>query len=405
VATRLTDVKRLSLRDVPLKGKRVLVRVDMNVPVRGGKVEDDTRIRESLPTIKHIVDQGGKAILMSHLGRPKGREEALSLKPVAQRLSSILGKPVRMLPDCIGAKVREEVGKLAPGETALLENLRFYPGEEKNDPTFAKEIATLGDVYVNDGFGVSHRAHASVDGVPRLFKSACAGLLLEKEVQQLSRLLEAPAKPFVAIFGGAKVSDKIQVIENLLRLVNKMLIGGAMAYTFMKSAGLAVGASLVENDKVDLAKKILDQARKTGVKIVLPRDHRVVRSVMDSMDARPCDGPIPDGWMGVDIGPKAIQEFKGELAGAKTVLWNGPLGAYEIESFAKGTEEIARTLAEMSGAVRVVGGGDSAAAVEKYRLADKMTHISTGGGACLEFLEGKELPGIEALSQAAAAAK
>jgi phosphoglycerate kinase len=393
-------VKRLSIRDVPLKGRRVLLRVDLNVPIRGGRIEDDTRIRLSLPTLKYVLDQGGKGVLMSHLGRPKGREEALSLKPVAQRLSSILGKPLRLLSDCIGAKVRDEVGKLGAGEAVLLENLRFHPGEEKNDPTFAKELATLGDVFVNDAFGVSHRAHASVDAVPRMFKTACAGFLMEKEIEQLGLLLESPQKPFVAIFGGAKVSDKILVIENLLKRVDKMLIGGAMAYTFIKSTGIGVGASLVENDRVEVAGRILEDARRAGVKIVLPRDHRVVRSVMDSMDARACDGAIPDGWMGVDIGPKSIQEFKGELAGAKTVLWNGPLGAFEIESFAKGTEEIARTLGDMS-AVRVVGGGDTAAALEKYRVADKMTHVSTGGGACLEFLEGKEFPGVQALGRAA----
>lgn len=381
----------------------MLIRFDFNVPIRGGKIEDDSRIRQSLPTLKYVLAQGGKAVLMSHLGRPKGREASLSLQPVAQRLSSIAGKPVRLLPDCIGAKVRDEVGKLEAGDAVLLENLRFHPGEEKNDPTFAKELATLGDVYVNDAFGVSHRAHASVDAVPRMFKSACAGFLMEKEIEQLGRLLESPEKPFVAIFGGAKVSDKILVIENLLKRVDKMLIGGAMAYTFIKSAGIGVGASLVENDRVEVAGRIMEDARKAGVKIVLPRDHRVVRSVMDSMDARACDGAIPDGWMGVDIGPKTIQEFKGELAGARTVLWNGPLGAFEIESFAKGTEEIARALAEMS-AVRVVGGGDTGAALEKYRVADKMTHVSTGGGACLEFLEGKELPGVQALVQSIQAA-
>lgn len=392
-------MKKLSIHDVPLKGKRVLVRVDFNVPIRSGRIEDETRIRETLPTLQHVLAQGGKAVLMTHLGRPKGRDPGLSLKPVSLRLAGLLGKPVAMLDDCIGAKAREGVAKMKPGEAVMLENLRFHPGEEKNDETFAKELASLGDVYINDGFGVSHRAHASVSAVPKLFKAACAGLLLQKEIEQLGRLLEDAPKPFVAVFGGVKVSEKILVIENLLKRVNKMLIGGAMAYTFIKAAGIPVGASLVENDRVDVAGKILQAARSQGVKIVLPRDHRIVRSVMDSMDARACSGTIPEGWMGVDIGPMTVQEFKGELAGAKTILWNGPLGAFEMESFARGTQEVARTIAETS-AVKVVGGGDTAAAVEKYGLTAKMTHVSTGGGAAIEFLEGKELPGIAALTPA-----
>jgi phosphoglycerate kinase len=392
-------MSKLTIRDAQVRDRRVLMRVDFNVPLQRGKVQDDTRIRETLPGIRHLLGQEAKLVLMAHAGRPKGKDASLSMKPIGARLSELLGKPVRTLEDCVGPAVRDAVQGLKPGETVLLENLRYYPGEEKDDPAFAKELAALGEVYANDGFGVSHRAHASVHAVPKLFPKAYAGLLMEKEIRELGRLLEKPEPPFIAVLGGAKVSDKIVVIENLLPKLNALLIGGAMAYTFIKSAGLAVGSSLVENDKLEVASQIRYRARDLGVKIVLPRDHRVVRSIHDSMDARVQNGTISEGWMGVDIGPMTVQDFKGELSRAKTVFWNGPLGAFEIDAFAVGTREIARFLGT-SRAVRVIGGGDTAAAVEKAGVKEKMTHVSTGGGAALEFLEGKELPGIAALTNA-----
>lgn len=388
---------KLPLQAVSLKGKRVLCRVDFNVPLRGTEIEDDTRIRETLPTVRRILEQGGKAILVSHLGRPKGKEPELSLAPVAGRLESLLQRPVRFLEDCIGTRVRDAVGQMRRGDVILLENLRFHPGEQKNDRTFAKELATLGDVYVNDAFAASHRNHASVSAVPRLFKIACAGLLLQKEIEILGRLRDSPEPPMVLILGGAKVSDKIPIIENLLPKTTKLLIGGALAYTFIKSAGISVGASLVEPEYVETASRIRRKARQMGVEIRLPRDHRVVRSLMESMDARVLEGPIGEGWMGVDIGPITIQDFRSALSEAKTVFWNGPLGAFEIEAFGRGTRALAETLAETD-AMTVIGGGDTISAIEKAGVRNRLSHVSTGGGASMEFLSGRSLPGIESLA-------
>jgi phosphoglycerate kinase len=390
-------MKKLTVREVDVRGRRVLVRVDYNVPLQGLKIQDDSRIRETLPTLRYLLEQKAKIVLMAHAGRPKAKDPALSLKPMGARLSELLKTPVKTLDDCVGPGVLEAVKNLRPGEFVLLENLRYYPGEELDEPAFAAALAALGDVYVNDAFGVSHRAHASVHSVPRNFKQACAGFLMEKEIGELGRLVENPDKPFVAVLGGAKVSDKISVIERLLPKLDTLLIGGAMAYTFIKSAGVSVGNSLVENDKLEVAQSIRAAALARGVNLLLPRDHRVVRNIRDSLDMRLQSGAIPNDWMGIDIGNMAIQEFKSELVKARTVFWNGPLGAFEMEAFAKGTFEIARAIAALS-ATKIIGGGDTALAVERAGVRDRMTHVSTGGGASLEFLEGKELPGIAALT-------
>lgn len=378
-------MKKLTIRDVDVQGKRVLVRVDFNVPLKDGAVEDDTRIRESLPTIKHLFDNGaGQVVLMSHAGRPKGKDPSLSLKPVAERLSQMLGRQVPLVDQ-------------PAGDICLLENLRFDPGEEKNDETLAKRLASYGDVYVNDGFAVSHRAHASVHAVTKFFQTRAAGFLMEKEIEYLSKLMENPEKPYVAVLGGSKVSDKILVIENLLKRVDALIIAGAMAYTFMKSMSIPVGASRVEEDRLDVARKIRDAAYQAKVKLVLPKDHVVARKLEAGQRTEVHDNSVLEGWMGLDIGPKSVFDFQGELKKAKTVLWNGPLGVFEIPEFANGTRKIAEFLAQHS-ATKIVGGGDTVAAVEKFGVKDKMTHVSTGGGACLEFLEGKELPGIAVLS-------
>ena len=372
---------KLSVRDLDLNGKRVLVRVDFNVPVKDGKVTDDTRIKASLPTIKHIVDKGGKAVLVSHLGRPDGKADPkYSLKPVAGRLQELIGKPV-------------DFGEPKGGAITLLENVRFDPGEEKNDDALAKKLAAYGDVYVNDAFGTAHRAHASTAGVTKYFKQSAAGFLIDKEIQYLGKILTNPDKPFVAIMGGSKVSDKILILEQLTKKVDAIIVGGGMAYTLLKAQGKPVGNSKVEADKLDLARKILASAR-----IVLPVDH-VAADKFDAAAKTQVVVDVPDGWMGLDIGPNTIELFKQELANARTVLWNGPLGVFEMDPFAGGTKAIASYLAGLKGCTTVVGGGDTAAAVEKFGVADKMSHVSTGGGASLEFLEGKELPGIAALTQ------
>ena len=372
---------KLSVRDLDLKGKRVLVRVDFNVPVKDGKVSDDTRIKASIPTIKLILDKGGKAVLVSHLGRPDGKpNEKYSLKPVAGRLQELLGKPV-------------DFGEPKGGALTLLENIRFEAGEEQNDDALAKKLASYGDVYVNDAFGTAHRAHCSTAGVNKYFKQCAAGLLIEKEIQYLGKVLTNPDKPFFAIMGGSKVSDKILILEQLTKKVDAIIVGGGMAYTLLKAQGKPVGNSKVEADKLDLAKKILASAR-----IVLPVDH-IAADKFDAAAKTQVVGDVPEGWMGLDIGPKSIELFKKELASAKTVLWNGPLGVFEMDPFAGGTKAIATYLAGLKGCTTVVGGGDTAAAVEKFGVADKMSHVSTGGGASLEFLEGKELPGIAALTQ------
>jgi 3-phosphoglycerate kinase len=371
---------KLSVRDLDLKGKRVLVRVDFNVPLKDGAVADDTRIKASLPTIQYILEQGGKAVLVSHLGRPDGKpNDKYSLKPVAARLQELLGKPVDF-PEPKG------------GALTLLENVRFDPGEEKNDDALAKKLAAYGDVYVNDAFGTAHRAHASTAGVTKYFKQSACGFLIEKEIKYLGKILTSPDKPFIAIMGGSKVSDKILILEQLTKKVDAIIVGGGMAYTLLKAQGKSVGNSKVEADKLDLARKILASAR-----IILPVDH-VAADKFDAAAKTQVVTDVPDGWMGLDIGPQSVELFKKELSTAKTVLWNGPLGVFEMDAFALGTKAIANYLARLEGCTTIVGGGDTAAAVEKFGVADRMSHVSTGGGASLEFLEGKELPGIAALS-------
>jgi phosphoglycerate kinase len=387
-------VNKQTVRDVDVRGKRVLVRVDFNVPLADGKVTDDRRIVGALPTIKYLVDQGARVVLCSHLGRPKGGPDPkYSLAPAAARLSELLGKPVKQISDCVGPAVEAAVAEMKPGDVVLLENLRFHPEEEKNDPVFAQQLAKLGDVYVNDAFGSAHRAHASTEGVAH-YLPAVAGFLMEKELNFLGRALADPEHPFVAIIGGAKISGKIDVIENLLPKVDALLIGGGMANTFFKAQGYAVGDSLVEDDRLDMAHAVLAKA---GRKLVLPVD--VVIADAFSADAKTrtvSADEVPAGWRIMDVGPATIERFNQELATAKTVVWNGPMGVFEMQPFAAGTVAVAEILAE-SHATTIIGGGDSAAAVEQAGLADKMTHISTGGGASLEFLEGKELPGVAAL--------
>ncbi|HLY74780.1 MAG TPA: phosphoglycerate kinase [Planctomycetota bacterium] len=371
---------KLSVRDLDLRGKRVLVRVDFNVPLKDGQVADDTRIKASLPTILYILEHDGKPVLVSHLGRPDGKpSDKYSLKPVAERLKELLGMPVDF-PEPRGAAV------------ALLENVRFDPGEEKNDDALARKLAGYGDVYVNDAFGTAHRAHASTAGVTKYFKQSACGFLIEKEIKYLGKVLTNPDKPFIAIMGGSKVSDKILILEQLTKKVDAIIVGGGMAYTLLRAQGKAVGASKVEADKLDLARKILASAR-----IILPVDH-VAADRFDAAAKTQVVTDVPEGWMGLDIGPNTVELFRRELANARTVLWNGPLGVFEMDPFALGTKSIAKFLAQLDGVTTIVGGGDTAAAVEKFGVADKMSHVSTGGGASLEFLEGKELPGIAALT-------
>ena len=393
-------LEKLSIRDIDFKGKRVFCRVDFNVPLDdNGQITDDTRIKATLPTVRHIVNNGGKLILASHLGRPKqGPEPRFSLKPVAPCLEQHIGRPVKMAPDCIGDKVAAMVEDLAEGEILLLENVRFHAGETKNDPEFAKALAANADLYVNNAFGTAHRAHASTEGVTRFLQPAVAGFLLEKELKYLGQALAYPDHPFVAILGGAKVSDKIAVIENLLDKVDTLLVGGGMAYTFLKAQGRPVGKSIVEEERLDLAKELLDQADQKGVSLLLPEDHVVAPEFKADADHKICrDDDFPADWMALDIGPQTIDNYTKALAGARMVIWNGPMGVFEFDAFAAGTMAIARTLAD-SAARSIIGGGDSVAAVKKAGVESKMTHISTGGGASLEFLEGKTLPGVAALT-------
>jgi phosphoglycerate kinase len=397
-------VPKLSIRDLDLAGKRVFIRVDFNVPLKAGVIGDDTRIRASLPTIQYALDHGATVVLASHLGRPKGKPNPeMSLRPIAERAAQLLGRPVRFADDCIGERAVEAV-RAAHAEhgVVLLENLRFHPEEEKNDPAFSKALAALADCYVNDAFGAAHRAHASVDGITRFFPRAAAGLLMEQELKYLGHALESPERPFVAILGGAKVSDKIEVIDNLLGKVDRLLIGGAMAYTFFKARGLPVGKSLVEDDKLDHAKRIEEQAAARGVAFGLPIDHVVADRVdagaaRETLETLKVGDPKIGDRMGLDIGPATITAYAAAIADAKTVVWNGPMGVFEIDAFAAGTNAVARAVAAVKGTT-IVGGGDSIAAVKKAGVADRITHISTGGGASLEFLGGRKLPGVEALS-------
>jgi phosphoglycerate kinase len=394
---------KLSIKDLDLKSKRTFIRVDFNVPIKEGKVEDDTRIRGAQPTIEYAISQGARVILASHLGRPKGeRVEKYSLRPVAEHLSTLLGKRVEFADDCVGDEVKAKVDALSDGDVLLLENLRFHKEEEKNDPEFAKQLASLCDVYVNDAFGAAHRAHASTAGITKYVERAAAGLLMQKELDYLGRVITNPEHPFVAILGGAKVSDKIPVINALIdRHVDKLLIGGAMAYTFFKAEGFTVGKSLVEDNMLETAREIKRRAEAAGVELLLPTDHQVV----DSYDPLHSRKTIPIeftnvGLVGLDIGTETIALFSNALKGAKTVIWNGPMGVFEEKPFDEGTVGVAHAVAEAAdqGATVIVGGGDSVAAVNQAGVADRITHISTGGGATLEFLAGDELPGVEALN-------
>ncbi len=384
-----------SIKDLDLKGKTVFIRVDFNVPLAPGgqEITSDKRIRASLPTIQYALDQGAGLILASHLGRPKGKPNPeMSLKPAAARLAQLLGRPVAMAPDCVGPEV--EKMKPAPGQVLLLENLRFHPEEEKNDPAFSKQLAALADVYVNDAFGSAHRAHASTVGMIQFVKEAASGLLMDKELEYLTKATKNPERPCVAILGGAKVSDKIEVIENLMKVVDELLIGGAMAYTFFKAQGKPVGKSLVEDDKLDLARELL---ARSGSKILLPSDHVVVDELKEGAPFEVM-ASVPDGKMGVDIGPATVTAYSAVIAKAKTIIWNGPMGVFEKPPFDRGTVALAKAVAA-SGAVSVVGGGDSEKAIKSAGVADKISHISTGGGASMEFLAGIELPGVAALPE------
>ena len=395
-------MNKLSIRDLDLSGKRVFIRVDFNVPLDGAKVTDETRIRETLPTLRLAIERGARLVLASHLGRPKGkRDPKYSLAPVAARLRELLAKPVEFASDCVGAEAESKSKALHDGDVLLLENVRFHAEEEADDLEFSKQLAALCDqMFVCDAFGSAHRAHASVVGITKFVRQSAAGLLMEKELAYLGKAISNPDRPFVAVLGGAKVSDKIEIVRNLMKVADAMLIGGAMAYTFLKSQGLPIGKSLVENDKLDLARDLLAEAKRRNFRLLLPVDHVLAESP-DSMATRITDvAHTPDGWMGLDVGPKTIDEFRREISTARTVIWNGPLGMFEKPAFAQGTLGIAHAVAAATkaGATTIIGGGDSVAAVEQAGVASQISHISTGGGASLEFLAGEKLPGVEALS-------
>ncbi|HVO76265.1 MAG TPA: phosphoglycerate kinase [Ignavibacteriaceae bacterium] len=398
-------MKKLSIENLDVKNLRVLVRVDFNVPLDENlNITDDIRITSSLPTIKKIIKGGGKAILMSHLGRPKGKPNPkYSLRPAAKRLGELLGKEVKLAPDCIGEEVKKIVNSMSPGDVILLENLRFHEEEEKNDPAFSKQLAELGDVYVNDAFGSAHRAHASTEGVTKYMKKNAAGYLMQKELEYLGSAVSDPDRPYCAILGGAKISGKIDVINNLLNKVDTLIIGGGMAFTFYKAQGKEIGKSLLEAEKVELAKELIDKIKKTKVKFLLPVDVVVAEEFKNESPTQVVKADnMPSDKIGLDIGPETIKLFKAELLKSKTIVWNGPMGVFEMDNFNEGTFAIAKALAEATGkgAKTIVGGGDSAAAISKAGLEEKVSHVSTGGGASLEFLEGKILPGVAALSNA-----
>jgi len=396
-------MNKLTIQDLDLRGKRVFIRVDFNVPLKEGVVTDDTRIRETLPTLKVAVEKGGRLVLASHLGRPKGgRDPKYSLKPAAKKLEELLKKPVAFAADCIGPEAETKSKALKDGEVLVLENVRFHPEEEKNDEGFSKQLAALCDgVFVCDAFGSAHRAHASVVGITKFVKQSAAGLLMEKEIAYIGKAISNPTRPFVAILGGAKVSDKIEVVENLMKIADAMLIGGGMAYTFLKAQGKSIGKSLVEEDKLDLAKKILADAKQKNFKLFLPVDHVIAPEFKADAPSKIVNaGATPADQMGLDIGPKTIETYKAEIAKAKTIVWNGPMGVFEMPAFAKGTLEIAKAVAAATteGATSIIGGGDSVAAVHQSGVAKQISHISTGGGASLEYLGGRKLPGVEALT-------
>lgn len=391
-------LNKKTIQDIDVKGKKVIVRVDFNVPLDENRnITDDKRIVGALPTIKYLVDNGAKTILVSHLGRPKnGPEEKFSMKPTAVRLSELLGKEVIMAKDVIGEDAKAKAAALKSGEVLMLENVRFHKEEEKNDPAFAKELSTLAEIYVNDAFGTAHRAHASTAGLADYLPAVC-GFLIQKEIDFMGKALSNPERPFVAILGGAKVSDKIAVIENLLDKVDSLIIGGGMAYTFLKAMGNNIGTSICEDEKLDLARDILAKAKAKNVNLMLPTENVIAKEFKNDTEFKTvASTEMPDGWMGMDIGAKTIVDFSNVIKDAKTIVWNGPMGVFEFPNFATGTKEVAKAVAESS-AISIVGGGDSAAAVEQLGYADKITHISTGGGASLEFLEGKVLPGIDVL--------